>query len=64
MIELLIIGAAIQVMVWTSILMYRLAKNYVKKLIEKNNNDEELPPYEPPPPPYTDIISNEHLVSQ
>lgn len=50
--ELLIILGGIQVMIWTSILLYRIAHNFIKKnkeIIE----DESLPPYEESPPPYT-----------
>lgn len=49
--ELIIIVGGVSVMIWTSILMYRMAKNYFKSKV-----DIELPTYNDPPPPYTPRI--------
>jgi len=69
--ELIILGG-IQVMIWVSIIIYRMLKKCIKndtlESDNENNEDnanEELPLYEPPPPKYTEvtqITSNEPLV--
>jgi hypothetical protein len=49
--EFIIIFGAVNVMIWTSILLYRMAINCLK---DKNEVELEiLPPYDEPPPPYT-----------
>jgi hypothetical protein len=50
--EAIIVFGAINLMIWTSILMYRMAKKYLKKESQQEINID-LPPYEDPPPPYT-----------
>lgn len=59
--ELIILGG-IQVMIWTSIIIYRMLTKYMKQITQEPVQEEELPPYEVPPPKYTEITSNEHLV--
>lgn len=54
--DILIILGGIQVMIWTSILMYRMARNFIKKNQEVIVEDEPLPKYEAPPPPYSSLV--------
>lgn len=49
--ELIILIGAVNLMIWTSILMYRMAKNCLKP--KSDVELEILPSYEDPPPPYT-----------
>lgn len=58
--ELIILGA-LQVMVWTSIIIYRMLKKYMTQELQELQ-EEELPPYELPPPQYTEVNSNEPVV--
>lgn len=61
--ELIILGA-LQLMVWTSIIIYRMLKKYMKNMTQETIQ-EELPPYEVPPPRYTEVVqitSNELVV--
>lgn len=62
--ELIILGV-LQVMIWISIIIYRMLKKCMKQNREDSyQEEEELPPYEPPPPEYIAVTSNEHLVLQ
>lgn len=38
-------------MIWTSLLIYRMLKNFMKEQ-EEEEQQEQLPVYEPLPPPY------------
>lgn len=49
--ELIILIGAVNLMIWTSILMYRMARNCLKPKLDVEL--EILPSYEDPPPPYT-----------
>lgn len=49
--EFIIIFGAVNVMIWTSILLYRMVINCLK---HKDDVELEiLPPYNEPPPPYS-----------
>jgi len=49
--EFIIVFGLVNLMVWTSILLYRMAKNCLKA--KDDVELEILPPYDEPPPPYT-----------